>query len=529
MSRFEDLYARVRPLRESHFVKNIAIGLAISIFIELLGMLGPFVNLKGATLDWEIANLTGSHTGTDIAFIDIDAQSEVAYADERGNPPYFTPRDKLATLIASAVNAGPRVVVVDIDLSQPPDGDPLVEAYREVTGRRIPEGERNRRILRAPIGALDSVQRFYLGNWMLADYLRRYSLGCARRPVSGNPNGGCTPIVLARSLGSESIYASDMRGHRALPSFLDRDLADSKSVLWGSTAFDHDSDYVVRRWRLWEPVCDASGRGEVLPASALLAYAFGKPLAPGEARWDYELFRTNANRFAPAGCPGGNSSEGMSARTTAPNGDCRPTWPFSPESEAESTCVRKVELTSDDTERTVVGKIRWSDYANSPAHIPAVLLTDPRSRFHLAGCSQRDDPRTLCDKIVVVGSSRSDNGDYHRTQVGEVPGSFVLINAIDQLLSAQPVVRETPLLSYAVEFALIVLLAWLFVRYEPSRPVLIGVTVATAALFFILSFLLLLNFGIWYDMAMPLLGIQVHELIARAEGASEHSKEITRA
>lgn len=193
---------------QRHFCTNVGIGFAILALVEILSVAGMLSGLKRALLDWQIAQLSGVSTGAygdpsraDIAFVDIDEPTEEAFADASGgNRPYFTPRDKLKSLIAAAVNGGAAVVVVDIDLSQPPDGDPLGEAYREVTGR--PASAANAETLRKldlRRAHLDAVQQFYFADWQLSDYLADYTRACARKPWPPAA-GSCVPIVLARSV-----------------------------------------------------------------------------------------------------------------------------------------------------------------------------------------------------------------------------------------------------------------------------------------------------------------------------------------
>jgi hypothetical protein len=491
-ARFADWWSK-RDHEGKHFWTNVAIGVGLTLVLHVAEGLGAFAAFKQFGLDWQIATLAGVHSGPNVALIDIDEPSELSFGDRGMPPPFFTPRDKLARLIAAAVNAGAAAVVVDIDLSEP-RGDPLAEAYRETTGRSargvpVETMERSLRSLAGKTASLDAVQRFFYGDWELSEFLRAYASGCAGKPFPPAP-GSCVPVILPRTVG-ESTAESRV----ALPSFLDGAIgANSRSVFWGSVTFDHDPDFVVRRWRLWEPACTPSGASGVLPASALLAYAFAKPLAPGEA-WDYEgqVYKSLQAAFAPAQCP----FAGAGGAAAVPK-------------------VREIDLKVDDVERTLRYFISWNA-ANATSSleraVPAVEVLGG-AKLDLA-CPDRG----ACirgNRVVVIGSTYRNNGDYHRIPGGEMPGSLVLLNEIDSLLSPSPVLQEARWpLSFGLDVILIVALSWAFLRWDPTA-VLIGALVVTLA-GLIASSLLSLESGVWFDLSVPCIGIQIHEWVTRAE------------
>jgi len=488
-----------------HFWTNVAIGVALTLALQISEAAGAFAALRQFGLDWQIAALAGTHTGPHVALIDIDEPSELSFGDKGMPPPFFTPRDKLGRLIEAAVDAGAAAVVVDVDLSEP-RGDPLAEAFREASGRTA-HGEPAAAMQRAltslagrskspgapafapPPPSLDAVQRFFYGDWELSEYLGAYSRGCARKPWPPAP-GSCVPVILPRLVG-ESTAVSKI----ALPSFLDAAIgSNSRSVFWGSVTFDHDPDYVVRRWRLWEPACAPSGTSDVLPASGLLAYAFGKPLAPGEA-WDYQnqVARPLQTSFAPA--------------------ECRSAAPPAPRS---LPTVRDLELKEDDVARTLRYFISWN-----AAEATSSLERDFPAAEVLGGakldidCTDRDGC-VRGKRVVVIGSTYRENGDYHRVPGGEMPGALVLLNEIDSLLSPNPVLGEAPrLLSVGLDLILVFTLSWAFLRWHPTAVLIGALAVTLAGL--IASSLASLESGVWLDLSVPCIGIQIHEWVTRAE------------
>jgi len=488
-----------------HFWTNVAIGVALTLALQVSEVFGAFAALRQFGLDWQIAALAGTHTGPHVALIDIDEPSELSFADKGMPPPFFTPRDKLGRLIEAAVDAGAAAVVVDVDLSEP-RGDPLAEAFRETSGRPAqgePAAAMERRLTSLagrpkspaapafppPPPSLDAVQRFFYGDWQLSEFLGAYSRGCAGKPWPPAP-GSCVPVILPRLIG-ESTAVSKI----ALPSFLDRAIGpNSRSVFWGSVTFDHDPDFVVRRWRLWEPACAPSRGSDVLPGSALLAYAFGKPLAPGEA-WNYQsqLAGPLQAAFAPAQC----RSVAPPAPRSVPN-------------------VRDIELKQDDLARTLRYFISWNatdETSSLERDFPAVEVLGG-AKLDL-NCSDPDGC-VRGKRVVVIGSTFRDNGDYHRVPGGEMPGVLVLLNEIDSLLSTNPVLGEAPrLLSVGLDLVLVIALSWAFMRWHPTA-VLVGALIVTLA-GLIASSLASLESGVWFDLSVPCIGIQIHEWVTRAE------------
>jgi hypothetical protein len=104
------------------FWQKVAIGVGILLLLKLPFVSGIVSHAERALLDWQIAAIQGTSGGDGIAFIDVDDDTE-ALLSNAGVAPYFTPRDKLLTLIKAAVAAQAGIVLVDFDLSQPTDQD----------------------------------------------------------------------------------------------------------------------------------------------------------------------------------------------------------------------------------------------------------------------------------------------------------------------------------------------------------------------------------------------------------------------
>jgi CHASE2 domain-containing sensor protein len=490
---------------QREFVKNLGIGFGILFVVAFVSQANAFVELKRATLDWQIAMLSGTDTGSDVAFVDIDQFSANAYQADSGGAFYFTPRDKIMQLIDIALAAKPKAVVVDFDLSQPAD-DPFVDAFREVYGRLPTADERKRGSLVVPKNArLDPVQQFFVNDWRLSDYLASYARTCAARPEFPL-KGSCVPIVLARTTLQTPQPAGRPPIRTQAPSFLDDALGGpdrepsatgSRAVLWGSTTFDQDDDDVVRHWRLWEPACTALGKPDVLTSSALLAANFVKGWMPTN-----DLHSALVRHFAPD--------------------NCRSTFPTSMRETGDLT-VGPILLSQEALARTERFSIGWTQASTSLANqFSAQGLSDASERADIA-CHGNGLP-CASGKVVVIGSSYLDNGDIHRTPTiaGEMPGSVILVNEINSLLQPQPTLRENLILTYAIEGVLIVLLSWFLIFFDPTLVSMIATTV-TLLVLIVLSFVFL-GAGVWVDVSLPLVGIQMHEWFSRAEHAWHRRK-----
>jgi CHASE2 domain-containing sensor protein len=137
------------------------------------------------------------------------------------------------------------------------------------------------------------------------------------------------------------------------------------------------------------------------------------------------------------------------------------------------------------------------------AFVPATLVTD-------VDAAHAFDPAVAAGRIVVIGGSYLDNPDLHRTPLGLMPGTLILINAIQALVQNDSL-RETPAaLRIGIEGALILVLSALSVYLPAAAALIVSILfVIASALTFGFVFL---NMGYWIDPVLPLLGIFMHNL-----------------
>jgi hypothetical protein len=172
----------------------------------------------------------------------------------------------------------------------------------------------------------------------------------------------------------------------------------------------------------------------------------------------------------------------------------------------------RVSLSTDGMERRFFYRVAWDADRSRPimsAYVPAALVTDADARHPY-------DVAIAADRIVVIGGSYADNPDFHRTPIGTLPGTLIMINAMQSLISDDRIHEVPILLRFAIEGALITVVSLIFLYVTPGRAMLASsALVICAALTVGYAFL---NRGYWIDPVLPLVGIQVHELI----GVIEH-------
>jgi CHASE2 domain-containing sensor protein len=464
------------------FWQKVTIGVVILVLVKLPYVSGIVSHAQRALLDWQIAAINGTSSAAGIAFIDIDDATEARFAAD-GVIPNLTPRDELLKLINAAVTARAGIVVVDVDLSEAADEDAF-------TGRASRERPW-------------SGKPFFDADRELAESLGRHARAC-----NAGTERPCIPIVLVRELRIRPGQGASSRPVRVLqPSFIDPELVGSAGVVWSTALFDHDDDGMLRRWRLWEPACTPSGDPAVLPSAALVAAVFGRVPDAAKPAFDPRIVQRRLEReLAPAACDRPNAVRAM------PN-------------EAHRTSIQGIDLTAETLPRQI--RYRVSDTSMAQRISAFGLLTDPAVPLDNGCDSGIDAARKLyCvrGKIVVIGSTYRDDGDYHRVPAGELAGSLVIVNVIDSLLTQTHDFDELKEpLPTIIELGLIVGLAWLLTRFEEDEPLLLlAFTVAIVVLSLPISFIVLLEGNSWFDIGPPLIGIALHDWFGRGEHYWRH-------
>lgn len=264
---------------------------------------------------------------------------------------------------------------------------------------------------------------------------------------------------------------------------------------WVSPLFERDGDGVVRNARLFDFVCDGEAPA-VLPAAQLMLAANAVDARhPGAAT----VPRIGA---ALAGLlPGRCGAAPSPAQRAAP-----------PRRVSEEP---EIELSLRESAVRIIYTIAWRDNA---AGLGPVARADGASRPLVAVRPARvvleAPPGEAIDgfegRLVVIGGSFRDSGDWHQTPLGAMPGALLVINAA-HALAQYGTPREPPWwLRVPIALAIIVAMAWLFASLRPF-----GASLAAGALLVALTIpsALLFKSGVMLDLAVPSFGVVAHKFL----------------
>lgn len=439
----------------SHFARHVLVNMALAVVIDLgLHALHdrPIVqDAENAGIDATIRffGLKGAdHTAEPwVAFAVLDIDDDTWQAWESPN---VVPRDKLLRIMEFAVDASPEAVVVDLDLT-----------VREGANGRQASG----------------------GDSALAAFLQHHK--------------GPTPILLAKRL-DESIR-KDNESKPTLPQprrAWFEPIPDSAAawVRWGTVSYFQDRDGLVRRWRLWEPVCAANTPGAI-PSIQLLA----------AASLDTQVRMTGLRDFLTEVTP-----PSCLAESHDPGEPTLELWGHTIASHADPLSQR------------IVYSLTWPPAAESTpmvqlrdARLAPMLLRIPAHR--ITESSQPLSSEALAGRIVVIGSSHAESRDWYATPLGQLPGFMIIVNSMASLRSHGQLGESHGPLRWTVTLLLMLVGSVAYARYHPLMATflltpLIYVAVAPISFY-------LFGTAVWLDFTAPVLGMQLHELIAGAESA----------
>jgi hypothetical protein len=118
-------------------------------------------------------------------------------------------------------------------------------------------------------------------------------------------------------------------------------------------------------------------------------------------------------------------------------------------------------------------------------------------------------------KIVIIGASYAASRDIHHTPVGAMPGALIITNAVKSLQQFGQLQSPPGWVKLLIEGVLIILMAWAFAHFN-SIGGLILTGIAVALILVPISFYFF-KYGIWVNLAAPILGMQLHEVVANYE------------
>jgi len=440
---------------------NLVIGLGIMMVIIFFQDLPWLIEAEDASMDWMMElnqKIIPSKAGKNIpafVFLDVDDKTYHSWGE-----PLFTPRDRLKNMIETSIAAKPRLVLVDIDVSQP---TPVVDE--------------------ASLHPNDQI---------LKDYLENYATECKRK----TDGSSCPPIILARAF---QVNVQPDKPSYPIPrtGFLEEVVANGAPYLqWASAHFFHAEDQVIRRWMLWQPACTIDKQPIVAPSFELAV------MANIQQGCSVANMQDELSKFRPKDCDNVVDDKEVKSEVKI----C---------SLITSTDIRNIN-------QRVNYKIPWlpandglgeSDTLVTQADEPVLTIFSAEHFATLPSQVTQENLEKLMGSIVVIGGSYLDARDVHLTPLEEMPGALIIINAIHSLLTLdegtiQPLNIYLRLLIMAI---LIVIMSILLIKFDSAWGKMIsGVSLI---LILLLPAILLYEQGIWMDYTIPLLIVQLYQIM----------------
>jgi CHASE2 domain-containing sensor protein len=443
--------------------------LFVSVLLHIFHKAENLREVEDTAMDWIMILWAGTvfkEPTIPVGWIDIDDKTYLKWKE-----PLYVPRERLAHLIDFALQTGPKMVVVDIDLAQRNHGQELDDPVIKV--------------------------------------LKTYVDGCKNKPLASDE---CPPVIMLASLRT---FESDLPVQRG--SYLDKYVEDSHHLFWASPLFDRDRDQTIRRWRIWESVRhETDNRLMALPSIQLLAAILltshkgtlerlqncldavvlkGHKTTSGHEDIDEELTRCSVNLWERLNA----SVKGHSMRK-----------------------IETLDLSGDRVARRVVYTIPWQERSKDASEktIPTVMTFEGKERLLMSRVSARSVENVdgeygsadLQDRVVFIGGSFSDSRDVYLSPLGEMPGVLVLINALHSLLQHGEIEDINLELKLLINVLLIALLSIAFSVWNSFW----GKIVAGFCVIILLVPLsiVMFGFGFWLDFAIPLLTVQIYQIVA---------------
>ena len=388
-------------------------------------------------------------TSPAFVFIDIDDATWKAWGS-----PLVTPRAHIATLLERLARSKPLAIVLDVDL-----------AYSDATDGK----------------ALNDFLEDYKSSW--------------------------PPLLLVRSLADDSdggLPRPRLTEYDPAigPRTVNGDLAPAKdNVIFTSPLFERDGDGKVRRWKLLAEACD--GAAPIVVPSMHLAAAmiarqaiYGAP--PGDEDPPLKRMTRSLAAFTPASCERADGGREGTLDSLPPD--------------------RPIRIEGADVSKRVIYRVAWKPGAVGLGPVvelpPAAgggetqLVEVRPARLVVPGDPDAAVPG-LEGRIVVIGGSFRSSGDRYNTPLGVMPGSLMIINAIEALTqNGTPREFSTPF--RIVISLLVIVVASLLTLF--LRPIVAAAALSSFLLMLMFALLNRFQAGAVLDLAVPAVGAFVHDL-----------------
>jgi len=361
------------------------------------------MNMEDSSMDWMMKLNEGiipplaEKNIPPFLLVDINDDTYHAWGE-----PLFTPRERLKNLIKAAVDAKARMVIVDIDVSQP-----------------------------TPV----ETSLLHPDDQALKNYLADYVTECKAKTDKSE----CPSIIFVRAFWVEPDQVPVPR-----IGFLEEIVAQSAPYLqWATAHFYRAEDQVVRRWQLWQPACTSDKQKQVIPSIELLAWAMVKDCSTEQIT---EVLRD----FRPQNCFGQYIPSQSPPPETVTMCDL-----------TIDTKIRDVNqrimYSMPWLKNNSLPLVMLTQASEEALTVCSAQSVETGSETE---CLER-----LTDHIVIIGGSYRDGGDIHLTPLDEMPGSLIILNAIHSLLHYQKIEPLPEWGKWLLTVVFIVIMNFLFARF----------------------------------------------------------------
>jgi hypothetical protein len=400
-------------------------------------------------------------------FVDVDNKTY-----EQWNEPFFVPRNLVLEMICWAVTGNPRLVIVDLDLS-----NSLESMDPGAGGGSRPSGDQE------------------LAAYLNGDHDARCPHAEGVRTVQS------APIILVRRLQKLTEAATDCKVQR--PSFIESTQRQSRAnhVYWATSAFLTDFDGVTRNWLLWEQNCTKGLVPAVTPSIELFAAALLFGAQDNLSDW------LTCN-FMPTNCASCNKT-GMTPRPS-----CKPALTIAPQNDKAAGLEIKVDEDPGALAQRIVYAIEWDPNQRIKPLIndqaPFEIFDYVPARDVIGEHPQRDSGY-VNNRVVIIGESSEEMRDLYNTPLGEMPGALIILNSIHSLTQYKQLGPPNKFIEATLAAVGVIFIAALFASTRQ-----LFATVASGLVMVVLSWFVsfeLLKYSQWLNFALPLVVVWVHNLI----------------
>jgi CHASE2 domain-containing sensor protein len=438
------LFSYLLPSRKNLII-NLFLGLGVAFGLLYFNDSPWLMDAEDASMDWFMQinqNIIQPIQKDDIPpVVVLDIDDETYYDWGR---PLFTPRRRLKNMIAAAVEAKARFVIVDLDVNQ-----------------------------RMPVAG----PQLHPDDQALKDYLANYIIECKRKI----DNSVCPRIILKRTFSTQSSPVPILWA-----GFLDDVVQGAPYVQWASALFDSTGNKVVRRWKLWQPVCTADNQPEVVPSIELLAMSLVKEDCMTQ---DVQ----NALRsFLPEDCDRDYASPQKSLPETF------------------NLCGLPIN-TKDrwGINQRIMYPMSWLDSVTDEVDMPVLTILSAQPYTESPPQAKL---KTLTDSIVILGKSYREGSDIHSTPLGDMSGALIIVNAIHSVLQYEKI-ELSPIVGLLTIALFIVIMSILFGIFPSCWGMIVsGIFIIFVLLPFTMVFF---HYGMWFNIALPLIAITLYQVVAK--------------